>query len=75
MIMLGTHKPQQQATLTKIEIPEYFFHFRFRTSTEKILNPEIRICLNSKCFCEDDNRLGASSTALDKQLELERLKT
>ena len=43
MIMLGTHKPQQQATLTKqIKILEIFFRFRFRYSIEKnILNPGI----------------------------------
>ena len=37
MIMLGVHKPQQQATLTKnIQIQEIFFHFHFRNPTEKI---------------------------------------
>ena len=36
IIMLGTHKPQQQATLTKlIKIPEIFFWFRFRKSTQR----------------------------------------
>ena len=31
MIMLGMHKPQQQATLAKYtKIPEIFFQFRFR---------------------------------------------
>ena len=36
VIMLGTHKPQQQATLTKsIKIPEIFFRFRFRNSTDR----------------------------------------
>ena len=38
MIMLGTHKPQQQASLTRsTHIPEIFFRsrsLRFRTSTE-----------------------------------------
>ena len=44
MVMLGMHKPQQQATLTKIkQIPEIFFGFRFRNSTERILNPGICI--------------------------------
>ena len=28
-LMLGMHKPQQQATLTKLKIPEIFFRFRF----------------------------------------------
>ena len=36
MVMLGTHKLQQQATLTnKNQIPEIFFCFRFRNSTER----------------------------------------
>ena len=35
-IMLGKHKPQQQATLTKTnQIPEIFFRFRFRNPTER----------------------------------------
>ena len=37
--MLGTHKPQQQATVTKqIKIPEIFFRFRFRNLTAE--NPK-----------------------------------
>ena len=36
MIMLGTHKPQQEATLTKsIKIPEIFFRFRSRNAIER----------------------------------------
>ena len=36
MVMLGTHKPQQRATLTnKDKIPEMFFRFRFRNSRER----------------------------------------
>ena len=38
MKMLGTHKPQQQTTLTKNkrkEIPEISFRFRFRNPTER----------------------------------------
>ena len=35
MIMLGTHKPQQQATLTKqLNVPEIFFLFCFRNLPE-----------------------------------------
>ena len=34
--MLGKHKPQQQATLTKKnQIPEIFFRFRFRNPKER----------------------------------------
>ena len=41
MVMLGTHEPQQQATLTnKNKIPEIFFRFRFRNSTERKENPK-----------------------------------
>ena len=35
MVMLGTHKQQQQAILTKIKLPEIFFRFRFRNSTDR----------------------------------------
>ena len=36
MIMLCMQKPQQQATLTEdVQIPEMFFRFRFRNSTER----------------------------------------
>ena len=46
--MLGTHKLQQQTTLTKqIKITAIFFRFRFRNSTEKILNPGILVIFHS----------------------------
>ena len=36
MIMVGTHKPQQQDTLTKlIKILEIFFRFHFRKTVER----------------------------------------
>ena len=54
MVMMGTHKPQQQATLTnKNKIPEILFRVRFRNSTEKILNPGIFIDFRLIFFCED----------------------
>ena len=55
MVMLGTHKPQQQVTLTnKNKIPEIFFRFRFRNSTERksqILGFLFIFACNY--FCED----------------------
>ena len=57
MVMLGTHKPQQQATLTKRnKIPEIFFRFRFRNSTgrkSQILGFLFIFACNY--FCEDGN--------------------
>ena len=53
MVMLGTHKPQQQATLTnKNKIPEIFF--RFRNSTER-KSQILRFLFIFACkyFCED----------------------
>ena len=36
MTMLGTHKPQQQSTLTKyMKISEIFLRFRFRTIQQR----------------------------------------
>ena len=44
MVMLGTHKLQQQATLTnKSTVPEIFFRFRFRNST--LSAPKSRIAV------------------------------
>ena len=55
IIMLGTHKPEQQATLTnKNKIPEIFFLFHFRNSTERksqIMGFLFIFACN--CFCED----------------------
>ena len=55
IVMLGTHKPQQQATLTnKNKIPEIFSHFCFRNSTERksqILGFLFIFACNH--FCED----------------------
>ena len=44
-IMLGKHKPQQQATLTKkrYQIPKISFAFAFGIQREKILNPGISV--------------------------------
>ena len=56
--MLDTHKPQQQATLTKQnKIPEIFFRFRFCNSTERksqILGFLFIIACNY--FCEDGTK-------------------
>ena len=48
--MLGMHKPQQQATITKQKnnFPEISLHFRFRNPRDKkILNSGIFIYLHS----------------------------
>ena len=65
MVMLGTHKPQQQATLTnRNKIPGIFFCFRFRNSTERIsqilgflftMRPEmITQIIRKQFFCVTD---------------------
>ena len=58
MVMLGTHKPQQQATHTNInKIPEIFFRFRFRNSTERKSQILGFIFFACNYFCEDGTRL------------------
>ena len=52
MLMLGAHKPQQQATLTKekSKITGGCFRFGFRNPREKIQNPGLFICFGSPLF-------------------------
>ena len=56
MIILGMHKPQQQASLTRqMKIPEIFFCFRFRNFQQRE-NPkswDFYFFFACNCFCED----------------------
>ena len=55
VIMLGTHKPQQQATTAKIKIPKMIIRFRFCNPTQRKSRIRDFYLFAPACFCEDGN--------------------